>query len=111
MYSWSMSITANYTGSTSTTTFTGTQAVVNRTSSEFGNGWGLAGFDQLVVDGKGGLLVRGKGDTLWCADNGSGYDPAPGDLDFSTLTQLSGGGYRITTKHGESENFYSDGKL
>ena len=40
-YSWSMAITANYTGSTSTTTYTGYQAVVNRATSEYGKGWWL----------------------------------------------------------------------
>src|SRR5205085_1460970 len=76
-----------YTGSTSTTTYTGYQAVVNRATSEYGKGWWLDGLDQLVTSGSGALLVRGNGDTLWFQDNSGTYAKAAGDIDFSTLVK------------------------
>ncbi|MBC7856989.1 MAG: cadherin-like domain-containing protein, partial [Pirellulaceae bacterium] len=89
-YAWSMTVTANYTGSTSSTTYSGYHAVVNRAATVFGKGWWLDGLDQLVVSGSGALLVRGNGDTLWFNDNGSGYDKAAGDTQFSTLVENGG---------------------
>src|SRR5205085_7366774 len=87
-YNWSMAVTADYGGgNTKTTTYTGSQAVVNRATSEYGKGWWLDGLDQLVTSGSGALLVRGNGDTLWFKDNGGGYDKAAGDTDFSTLVK------------------------
>ncbi|MBC7852937.1 MAG: cadherin-like domain-containing protein, partial [Pirellulaceae bacterium] len=110
-YAWSMTVTAVYTGSTSSTTYSGYHAVVNRASSTFGNGWWLDGLDQLVVSGSGALLVRGNGDTLWYSDNGGGYDKAAGDTQFSTLVENGGGDFTLTSKHGMESNFSSSGLL
>ncbi|MBC7852163.1 MAG: hypothetical protein IAF94_01905, partial [Pirellulaceae bacterium] len=110
-YAWSMTVTAVYTGSTSSTTYSGYHAVVNRATTVFGKGWWLDGLDQLVVSGSGALLVRGNGDTLWFNDNGSGYDGAAGDAERQTLVENGGGDFTLTTKHGIERNFSSAGLL
>ena len=110
-YNWSMTITANYTGSTSSTTYSGSTAIVNRTASEYGKGWWLDGLDQLVTSGSGALLVRGNGDTLWFADNSGTYAKAAGDTEFSTLVKNVNNTYTLTTKHGIVENFGTTGLL
>ncbi|MBC7855825.1 MAG: hypothetical protein IAF94_20550, partial [Pirellulaceae bacterium] len=85
--------------------------MVNRAATVFGKGWWLDGLDQLVVSGSGALLVRGNGDTLWYSDNGSGYDKAAGDTQFSTLVENGGGDFTLTSKHGIESNFSSAGLL
>lgn len=111
-YAWSMTVTANYTGSTSSTTYSGYHAVVNRTGSEFGKGWWLDGLDRLVTSGSGALLVRGNGDTLWFLDTGSGtYAKAAGDTEFSTLVKNGNNTFTLTSKHGMVENFGTTGLL
>jgi hypothetical protein len=47
MYDWTVTATLNYSGSTLTRNFTGSQAIVNRSTSEFGSGWWLEGLDRL----------------------------------------------------------------
>jgi YD repeat-containing protein len=110
-YAWSMTVTANYTGSTSSTTYSGYHAVVNRASSEYGKGWWLDGLDRLVTSGSGALLVRGNGDTLWFQDNSGTYAKAAGDTQFSTLVKNGDNTYTLTTKHGYKENFGTTGLL
>lgn len=110
MYDWSLELVANYTGSTLSRTYSGKQAFVNRSASEYGSGWWLAGLDQLVVSSAGGLLVKADGSSYWYAYNGSSYDAAPGDPAFAALTTISGG-YRITDKWGNQSDFNSSGYL
>ncbi len=113
MYDWSMTITAKYSGTSYVHTFTGKQAVINRTGSEFGNGWSLNGLDKLVTSSAGALLVKGNGDVLWFESNGAGgYKSAAGDLTNSSLTYNSGTGvYTRTTRSGAVQSFDSSGLL
>ena len=111
-YDYTVTLTANYTGSTSVSTFTGSQAIINRTSSEFGGGWWLSGLDRLVTSTAGALLVKGTGDTLWFASNGSGgYLHASGDTDFGTLVKNGNNTFTLTSIHGAVQNFSTIGLL
>lgn len=111
MYGWQMDIVTKYGGTSHTHTFTGQQAIVNRSSSEFGDGWWLDGLDRLYTSGSGALLVKGNGDVLWFASNGAGgYNAAAGDKNFSSLTYASSV-YTLTSKTGEQEFFDSSGYL
>ncbi|MGI8979218.1 MAG: Ig-like domain-containing protein, partial [Pirellulaceae bacterium] len=110
-YAWSMTVTANYTGSTSSTTYSGYHAVVNRASSEYGKGWWLDGLDYLKTSASGALLVRGNGDTLWFQDNSGTYAKAAGDTEFSTLVKNGNNTYTLTSKHGDKLNFGTTGLL
>lgn len=111
-YDYTVTLTANYTGSTQTSTFTGSQAIINRTSSEFGGGWWLNGLDRLVTSSAGALLVKGSGDTLWFASNGSGgYLHAVGDTSFGTLVKNGDNTFTLTSIHGAVQNFSTIGLL
>lgn len=113
MYDWSMTITAKYGGTSYVHTFTGKQAVINRTGSEFGNGWSVNGLDKLVTSSAGALLVKGNGDILWFESNGAGgYKSAAGDVSNSSLTYNSGTGvYTRTARSGDVQTFDSSGNL
>ncbi len=81
-YDYTLTLTAWIGGTSYARAYTGSQAVVNRSSSEFGGGWWLDGLDKLVTNTNGALLVQGNGDTLWFSSNGSGgYNKAAGDSD------------------------------
>ncbi len=108
MHDWSMALIAG----TNSTTSSGSQAVVDRSQSEFGNGWWLDGLDRLFVQANGALLVRGNGSTLWFVWNTatSTYNRAEGDLSFAALT-TSGGTFKLTDKWGDEQNFDTGGYL
>ncbi len=70
-YDYSIKLTAVYSSSSVEQTYTGSQAVVNRSgaTAPFGRGWQLAGLDQLV-SGTGGMLwVQAAGDAYWFPDD------------------------------------------
>ncbi|HND55769.1 MAG TPA: hypothetical protein PLV92_25310, partial [Pirellulaceae bacterium] len=109
---YTVTLTAWFGSSSTTTTFSGSQAVVNRSESEFGAGWWLAGLDRLFVSSAGALLVESGGDSLWYAADGSGgYLSATGDARFATLVENGGGDFTLTAKSGETWNFSSLGLL
>ena len=112
-YNWVMTVTLVGSGSGGTNLvrqFFGSQAVVNRTTSEYGAGWWMDGQDQLVVQNgladrpDGVLLVEGDGSTLWFAKNGATWNQAEGDLAFSNLT-LTGSVYTLRDKWGNERRF------
>ncbi|HUE74828.1 MAG TPA: cadherin-like domain-containing protein, partial [Pirellulaceae bacterium] len=113
MYDWEVELTANFSGNPSVSrAFTGQQALVDRTTSPFGAGWWLDGLDQLVTSSAGALLVRGNGDTLWFATNGSGgYLKAEGDLSYSGLVKNGDNTFTLTDKWGNKQNFGTTGLL
>jgi hypothetical protein len=80
MYDYTVEITTTKTGVASVQAFSGRQAIVNRSSSEFGANWWLNGLDRLIDSSSGALLVTGKGDSLWFAKSGSSYLHADGDV-------------------------------
>jgi YD repeat-containing protein len=94
-----------------TQTFTGKQAIVNRTDSEFGAGWWLNGLDSVVDSGSGALLVKGNGDTLWFPKSGSDYLHAAGDVGYHELVKNGGGTFTLTSKTGIVSNFSTLGLL
>ncbi|MCA9180801.1 MAG: hypothetical protein KDA51_05090, partial [Planctomycetales bacterium] len=61
MYPYTFDITLTVDGVLKTQSFTGLQAIVNRSTSEFGSGWGLDGLDRLYSQSTGALVVRGNG--------------------------------------------------
>lgn len=111
-YNWSIELKAWFGANSYTRTYTGSQAVVNRSSSEYGKGWWMAGLDQLYANSSGALLVQGNGDTLYFKSDGSGgYLKAPGDTSFSTLVKNVDNTFTLTTKYGDKENFSTTGLL
>ena len=113
-YDYSVDLTADMNGTDVVHTFDGVQDVVNRSGSThpFGRGWQLAGLDELVVDTDGVLWVQSGGAALWFAEDGSGgYDPAEGDLTFSSLVENIDDTFTLTDKHGLESHFDSSGKL
>lgn len=111
MYDWTIDVDLEYSGSTLSRTFTGSQAIVNRVNSEFGSGWWLQGLDRIYDQTNGALLVRGDGTTLWFEKDGSNYLEAEGDLTFSTLVKNGGGDFTLTDKWGDEKDFDSNGYL
>ncbi len=119
-YNWTMTVTLVGSGSGGTNlvrVFTGSQAVVDRRSSEYGPGWWFDGQDRLNIQNglganqpDGVLLVEGDGTTLWFAKNGANWNRAEGDLTFSTLT-LSGSEYTLRDKWGNERRFDASGYL
>jgi RHS repeat-associated protein len=111
MYDYSLEVTTTVAGVNATQAFTGKQAIVNRTSSEFGAGWSLDGLDRLFDSASGALLVKGNGDTLWYPKSGSVYTAAAGDTSNSTLVKAVNGTFALTSKMGVVSNFSTLGLL
>ncbi len=61
MYDYSVSVGTKYGTTWTYQTFSGKQAIVNRSTSEYGNGWWLDGLSTLKDSSAGALLVRGNG--------------------------------------------------
>jgi RHS repeat-associated protein len=84
----------------SSSTSTGKLIQVNSIESEFGSGWGIAGWQELIVNrDRSILLIDGDGSELLfeAATGGKGgYVSPPGD--FSTLKKLPDGTFRRTMK-------------
>jgi RHS repeat-associated protein len=108
-YSYDFETTANYSGSSITTTYSGTVTVINEESSVFGEGWTLDILDRLHVVTGGVILNQGAGNSLWFASGGSGTYTTPAG-DFSTLVD-SAGTYTRTLPNGVKHNFNSSGLL
>jgi RHS repeat-associated protein len=111
MYDYTVEITTTKTGVSSVQTFAGKQAIVNRSTSEFGSNWWLNGLDRLVDSASGALLVTGKGDNLWFAKSGTTYLHADGDVSFSTLVKNGNNTFTLTSKYGDISNFSTTGLL
>ncbi len=111
MYDYTMEIATTKTGVTTTQTFIGKQAIVNRSTSEFGANWWLNGVDRLFDSSSGALLVAGDGGTLWFPKSGSTYLHADGDQSFSTLVKNADNSFTRTTKLGDKANFSTTGLL
>ena len=112
MHDWTINATLNYSGSADVTrTFSGSEAVVNRIGSEFGDGFWLNGLDQIHDTSSGALLVNGDGTTSWFEKDGTIYLGAVGDPSYSTLVKNSGGDFTLTDKWGDSRSFDSSGKI
>ena len=111
MYDYTLTVATTIGGSTTSQTFTGKQAIVNRSASEFGSGWWLDGLHRLVDSSVGALLVQGNGDTLWFEKSGSSYLHADGDTTYSTLVKTGGNTFTLTSKNGLISNFSTTGLL
>jgi RHS repeat-associated protein len=118
-YDYTVETTANYSGSSTTTTSSGTITLINEESSPFGEGWtlDLAGnaagfpagaFDRLHVVTGGVILNQGAGKSLWFASNGPNAFTTPAG-DFSTLVKNGDNTYTRTLKTGVKQNFNSAG--
>jgi len=111
MYDYTLTVATTIGGSATNQTFTGKQAIVNRSASDFGAGWWLDGLDRLVDSSAGALLVQGNGDTLWFEKSGSSYLHADGDTTYSTLVKTGGNTFTLTNKTGVISNFSTTGSL
>ncbi|MBI3461477.1 MAG: RHS repeat protein, partial [Planctomycetes bacterium] len=123
-YNYTLETTANYTGSSSTTSVSGSTSLINEESSPFGEGWtlnlapsplggegrGEGLFNRLHLVTGGIILNLGAGNPGapgWFAGSGPSYTTPPGD--FSTLVRNMDGTYTRTLKDGTKENFNSAG--
>lgn len=111
MYDYSLKVTTTISGVSSDQVFTGKQAIVNRSSSEFGSNWWLDGLDKLVDSSAGAILVAGNGDTLWFPKSGSTYSSASGDHLSQSLVKNGNNTYTLTSKYGDKKNFSTTGLL
>jgi YD repeat-containing protein len=84
----------------SSTDSTGDFLQVNTIESEFGSGWSIAGWQEIVENSNGSvLLIDGDGSELLfeaAKDGAAGYVSPPGD--FSTLEKLADGTFKRTMK-------------
>ncbi len=99
-----------FSGSTSTSS--GRLLHVNRIDSPFGNGWGLAEWQELVENPDGSvLLIDGNGGELLfeASATGDGYESPRGD--FSTLERLPNGTFQRTMKDRTVYSFNGQNQL
>ncbi len=105
----------DYRTTNTTTTITGTETVLNQSSSVFGDGWTLQGLEQITSASGGVILNLGEGGkSLWftgtAGSGGTTYTDPKGE--FSTLIKAagSGGGYTRTLTDGTQITFDSNGR-
>ena len=111
-YSWQMDLTAHEGQDSTTRSFNGSKDVLNLNSSEFGQGWMLAGLNHLVTSTDGVLLVAGGGAMFWFDENPDGSFSSPtGPLATSTLVKNIDDSYTLTDKFGNKSEFDSAGLL
>ncbi|HVX60439.1 MAG TPA: Calx-beta domain-containing protein, partial [Pirellulales bacterium] len=113
---WTMTVTEEYANSANdiVRAYTGGYNLRNLDNSPFGAGWMLQAQDQLYPagDGSGVDLADGSGNMYWFASNGSGEYVSPANAPgFATLAAATGGGYTLTDKQGNVENFDASGNL
>jgi YD repeat-containing protein len=113
-HDYSVAITQRYSDGTKTIrTYHGQKDIRNRRDSEFGNRWGLAGFDRLIRQEHGVSLEQGNGNMAFFFDNGQGAweGDAKAEAAFQTLTGDWTGGFTLRDKYGNESHFNSDGRL
>jgi len=101
-YNYTVTV-VDYRTTNTTTTITGTETVLNQSSSTFGDGWTLDGLEQITPASGGVILSLGEGGkNLWFSGNpGSGggtYTDPKGE--FSTLAKNANGTYTRTLNAG-----------
>jgi hypothetical protein len=111
MYDYTLTVATTIGGVTTNQSFTGKQAIVNRSISEFGSNWWLDGLHRVIDSSAGALLVQGNGDTLWFVKSGSNYLHANGDTSYSTLVKTGTNTFTLTSKTGVVSNFSTTGLL
>jgi RHS repeat-associated protein len=98
-------------------TMTGALNVVNDSASPFGKGWDMPGLLHLFNNSASGvpagmLLSTGDGGAWYYTQGaGSSYTSPAGPYAFSTLTSVTGGGWKLVTHDGTTYNFNSSGYL
>ena len=110
-YSYSMQIVDHGTSLT-TLTYTGTATVLNESASAIGDGWTVAGLEQIIPASGGVILdLGGGGGSLWFSGTfGSGggtYTDPPGN--FTILVLNADGSYTDTLTDGTQIMFNSGG--
>ncbi len=111
-YSWQMDLTVNDGPSSTTQSFNGSKDVLNLNSSEFGQGWNLAGLDRLVLSTDGVLLAQGGGSLFWFDENPDGSFSSPsGTMSTATLVENIDNTYTLSDKFGNKLEFDSAGLL
>ncbi|MEM7758756.1 MAG: FG-GAP-like repeat-containing protein [Cyanobacteria bacterium P01_A01_bin.40] len=86
---------------------------VNTIDSAFGSGWGIDGWQEIIENSDGSiLLIDGDGSELWfdaSENEGKSYVNPPGD--FSVLEKLPDGSFRRTMKDGMVYQFNLQNQL
>jgi RHS repeat-associated protein len=103
---------ADVRGTNTTFTISGNTDVINYSGGAIGNGWTVAGLEQITTATGGVIVDLGTGGkSLWFAGSppsGGNYTSPAGE--FSTLTFNSGGTYTRTLTDGTQINFNSSGQ-
>ncbi|HQU42897.1 MAG: hypothetical protein B7Z73_02465, partial [Planctomycetia bacterium 21-64-5] len=104
-------------GPTWLSTIDGAANVVNDQSSAFGAGWDMPGLYHLFQNSAsnvpaGVLLTMGDGQGWYFTQGSSNtYTSPAGPEAFSTLTSLTGGGWKLVNQYGTTYTFNSSGDL
>jgi RHS repeat-associated protein len=91
-----------------TTPLLGHYVVFNRVNSPYGHRRWIADVDRVLPSTGGVTLVRGNASAAWFASNGSGGYITP-DGSTTVLTNVAGGGWRLTARDGSQHEFNADG--
>ncbi len=83
--------------------------IVNRSSSDVGAGWAIAGLEQLVVQSDGVMLISGDGNAYWFDEVSSGVYDAESRTNLD-LTVVSGN-FRLTAPDSSYHEFDSTGRM
>ncbi len=117
VYPFTVTMRNVYSQSVKDSTFAGRLIVVNRSQSEFGAGWGLAGLERLYLNQPVGAP---DGTILWVSGDGSAkvYTPHPTLANtwlgakggFQDTLKLSAGEYTRTLRYGAQVTFNGQGR-
>lgn len=115
LYPFQLTVTSQFTTGPLATTVSGTFILVNRAASRFGQGWALAGVEELRFNQPVGAST---GDILWIGGDGSAkrytkltatkWVGAPGAYQDTLVS--SGGTYTRTLRHGIQVVFDAQGR-
>jgi len=111
-YSWSMSVTATFSGQSPVTVSASGSLPVDvgdGTGNKFGPGWSLNGLDSLAADGSGVLFLYGSGGARYFSGSGPTYTSPAND--FGTLVKNNDNTYTYTTPQQVKEQFDTSGKM
>jgi len=115
LYPFQLTVTSQFSTGSLATTVSGTLILVNRAASRFGQGWALAGVEELRFNQPVGTST---GDILWIGGDGSAkrytkltatkWVGAPGGYQDTLVS--SGGTYTRTLRHGIQVVFDAQGR-
>lgn len=112
LYPFTFLARSNFPNAVQDFTVTDTLIIVNRSSSEFGAGWYLAGVERLFLSQPGGsiLWVGGDGSAKVYRDIGGGQWQAPAGAFRDLIVRVGTSSYERRLKHGVTVTFDAVGR-